>query len=118
MLLVAFAVILIEIAVLGLIVFQLRGLVAPMSAGRPFGAGAGRRVRWIGVAVLVGELVRAGVLLAGGWWAQASLRVPGVRFRHPLLLQSDVLVLGVVLVLLGGLFDVGARLQQDQDLTI
>ncbi len=117
-LLVGFAVIVIEIAVLGVVVWQLRQLAASISRGRPFAAGAGRRVRWIGGAVLVGELVRAGVLLAGGWWAQANLRVPGVRFRHPFALQIDLVVLGLLLILLGGVFDVGARLQHDQDLTI
>lgn len=117
-LLVAFAVVAVALAVVAVIVFELRGLVAGMGPGRPFAMGAGRRLRRIGVAVLGGELLRAGVVLAGGWWAQATLRVPGVGFRHPFAVQADVLVLGVLLVGLGAVFDVGARLQHDQDLTI
>lgn len=117
-LLVGFGVVAVALAVAAITVFQLRALVAGMGPGRPFAVGAGRRLRWIGAAVVAGELLRASVVLAGGWWAQATLRVPGVRFRHPFAVQVEVVVLGLLLVGLGAVFDVGARLQHDQDLTI
>lgn len=101
-----------------LVVFQLRALLAGVVGGRPFAVDSARRVRLIGIAVLAAELLRAVVLFAASWWARDHLRARGVSFREVFPLRIEVLLLGVLLVLLGEVFGVGARLQHDHDLTI
>ncbi len=118
LLVVTFAVIAVGLGLAGLVVFQLRRLLAGMMGGRAFAADSARRVRIIAVAVLAAELLRAVVLSAASWWAHNHLHGTGLAFREVFPVRIDVLLLALMLVLLGEVFRLGARLQDDHDLTI
>ncbi len=118
LLIAAAAVIVVALGLAALVVFQLRRLLTAVVAGRPFATESARRVRLIGAAVLAAELLRAAVLFGASWWAHGHLHADGVRFREVFPVRLEVILLGVLLVLLGQVFDLGARLQQDHDLTI
>ncbi|MHB2023817.1 MAG: DUF2975 domain-containing protein [Mycobacteriales bacterium] len=97
---------------------QLRALVGQALAGSPFGTGAARRVRLIGVAIVVMEATRALVVLAGSAWARSHVSGPGLSFRASFPLDLAVVGLGVLVAALGEVFPIGEALQADHDLTI
>ncbi len=100
------------------IIFQLRRLVAALRAGRPFTAANARRVTVVGGALVLSELLRSGVLLAGSWWAARHVHASGVVFRAGFPLRIEVLAAGVLLIVFAEVFRRGSALQQDHDLTI
>lgn len=101
-----------------LVVRQLRELLAEAVAGSPFGARSAGRVRLIGAAIIVAELTRALVVLAGSLWARAHVHVPGVAFKAAFPVQIAGLGAGVLVMVLAEVFRVGAVLQRDHDLTV
>ncbi len=106
------------VSLLLVIIFQLRRLVAALRAGRPFTAGNARRVTVVGVTLVLSELLRAGVLLAGSWWAARHFHASGVVFRAGFPVRIEVLAAGALLIVFAEVFHYGAALQQDHDLTI
>ncbi len=111
-------VVVIAAGLLLVVLSQLRALVAGLRAGRPFGANAARRVTVVGAVMIVGELLRAGVICASSWWAARHRSVAGVRLHVGLPLRVEVLAAGVLLVIFAEVFRLGALMQDEQDLTI
>lgn len=100
------------------IVGQLRRLVAALRAGQPFVRENERRLRRIGVAVILFELGRAVVVWAGGMYLQHSLVAQGMSLRAHFDLDVPVILMGVVLLALAAAFRVGFELTEEQALTV
>ncbi|HVC23336.1 MAG TPA: DUF2975 domain-containing protein [Candidatus Dormibacteraeota bacterium] len=118
-----------ELAVVGLVfvlvgaafilvvLHQLRSLVADAKTGSQFGTGSARRVRLIGIAIIVVEVIRALGVLAGSLWAQSHVSSPGLNFRAAFPINLEVVGLGILVVLLAEVLRHGSGLQADHDLT-
>ncbi len=100
------------------VLHQLRTLMGDALAGSPFGTRSARRVRLIGIAIIVVEVIRAVVVLTGSLWAQNHVSGPGLSFRDAFPINVEVVGLGIMVVLLAEVFRHGAALQADHDLTI
>ena len=100
------------------VLHQLRGVVATMSVGAPFVVANARRLRIVGLAVIVYELVTACMRLALSLWAMRNLSVRGLTVRWVFDLRIEVLLVGAVILVIAEVFRVGTQLQQDHDLTI
>ncbi len=100
------------------VLHQLRTLMGEALAGPPFGTGSARRVRLIGIAIIVVEVARALLVLSGSLWAQSHVSGPGLSFRAAFPINVEVVGLGILVVLLAEVFRHGTDLQADHDLTI
>jgi hypothetical protein len=102
-------------AVLGKVRAVLRTLIYDK---QPFIAANAARIRWIGLAVIVGELARTAAIYAENVYARAYVVVPGVTFD--LLPQPSVwtIVHGLMILVIAEVFRVGTQLDEDQSLTI
>lgn len=119
-----------ELAVVGLVfalvgaafilavLHQLRSLVADAMAGSQFGTRSARRVRLIGIAIVVVEVIRALGMLTGSLWAQSHVRSPGLSFRAAFPINLEVVGLGILVVLLAEVLRQGSGLHADHDLTV
>ncbi|HSK95916.1 MAG TPA: DUF2975 domain-containing protein [Euzebyales bacterium] len=114
----ALAIALMGVVVVLVVLHQLRGLVATLSAGTPFVLANARRLRVVGLAVIGSELATVGVKLALSLWATHNLTVQGLTIRWEFRPHIAVLLLGALILLIAEVFRVGTRLQQDHDLTI
>lgn len=102
-------------------VTQLSNLFEEICSGRPFGAANVRRIRRIGFSLLgmaiIGALAQLGGLLI--FWN--DIHVPGTQFFWQFLLyelQPGLLLVGLVVLGAAEVFRAGARLQEEQDLTV
>lgn len=118
------AVLLLSLAAL-LIVRELRAILREVKSGRPFSAENPRRLRRIG------WLVLALGPLEGGWtfWMASRfldrLAIPGATLSiNPELhlfigdFNFNSILLGLLILLIAQIFELGVRLQEEQDLTI
>ena len=106
------------LALLLVLLRQIRKLVADALAGSPFGAHSAHRVRLIGLAVIAAELGRGFVVLASSWWARANVHAPGFAIRVAFPVNLAIVGAGVLMLVLAEVFRIGAALQQDHDLTV
>ena len=118
LILAALAVVVAGVLLVLVVIWQLRGLLAALAAGRPFTARSAHRIRIIAAVVGIGELGRAGVVWAAGWWLRGNVSVSGLAVTPSFSLNWEVLVLAALLWLLAEVFAMGTRLQHDHDLTI
>ena len=100
------------------VLHQLRTLLGEALAGSPFGAGSARRVRLIGIAIIIVEVIRAVLVLIGSLWARSHVSGPGLSFRAAFPINVEIVGLGILVVLLAEVFRHGTDLQTDHDLTI
>jgi hypothetical protein len=96
----------------------LRSLISALRAGRPFVAANASRVRLIGWALIIGEIVRASVVYFENRYAMIHFAAEGLQFTA----RPDVSVLaivhGLIILALAEVFRAGTRLDEDQSLTI
>ena len=102
-------------AVLGKVREVLRTLIVDK---KPFVAANATRLRWIGLAVIVGELARAGAVYAENLYARTYFPLSGVTFD--VLPQPSVwtIVHGLMILVIAEVFRVGTQLDEDSSLTI
>jgi hypothetical protein len=100
------------------VLHQLRRIVATMSAGTPFVEANARRLRFVGLTVIVYELVTVCMKLALSLWAARNIAVRGLTVRWVFNPRIEVLLFGALILLIAEVFRVGTRLQHDHDLTI
>ena len=112
------AVLLLSLAAL-LIVRELRATLREVKFGRPFSAENPRRLKRIG------WLVLALGPLEGGWaiWMASrfldKLSIPGATLSiNPMMFNYDSILLGLLILLIAQIFELGVRLQEEQDLTV
>jgi len=99
-------------------VFYLRGIVKTLMRGDPFDAANGNRIRMIGIiAMLTGPVMGLGMYIQSLTLLR-SLRVPGAKLSASLDVHPGWIILGLVFLVIAGVFDAAARIQREQDLTI
>lgn len=96
----------------------LRSLIRELRAGRPFLAANANRVRWIGWAVIVGELARASVVYFENRYAMTHFAAAGLQFIARPDISVFAIVEGLIVLALAEVFRAGTRLDEDQSLTI
>jgi hypothetical protein len=99
-------------------VTQLRYVFRSLSEGVPFVAGNARRIRWVGWAVLFGETGRAAIVYWWSYYTSLHFTVSGMRFTASADMNPITIVSGLAILAIAEVFREGARLQEDQSLTI
>ena len=100
------------------VLVQLRAVFRTLRDGHPFVAANAMRIRWIGYAVIGGELVRSLVLFGGNAYAKAHFAAGAVRFDAWPRIDVFAIIHGLIILVLAEVFRAGARLDEDQSLTI
>lgn len=96
----------------------LRSLIRAIRAGRPFAAANASRVRLIGWAVIIGEIVRVSVVYFENRYAMTHFAAPGLQFVARPDISLVAIVHGLIILALAEVFRAGTRLDEDQSLTI
>lgn len=97
---------------------QLRAVFRTLRDGRPFVPANARRIRWIGYAVIAGEIVRSAVAFWTSSYVTRHFAAEGLRFD----VWPDVNVLailcGLIILVIAEVFRAGTRLDEEASLTI
>jgi len=110
---------LIVLLVVGLwILGQLCAVFRTVRDGKPFTAANVRRIRWVGVGVILGEFVASGSALFGNYYAASHVVSDGVRFGGIPIVSPTGILHGLVILAIAEVFRTGTRLDEDQSLTI
>ena len=107
-----------EWATLLVVIHQLRGVFGTLESGHPFNATNARRMRFIGLALLVSQAAIAIAMTALPSLAGPNLKTVGFILSSDLPLQPWVILAGLVLLVLGDAFRVGTDLHEEQKLTV
>jgi hypothetical protein len=100
------------------VLVQLRAVFRTLRDGRPFVAANAMRIRWIGSAVIVGEVVQSLVGFGGNAYAKAHFAADALRFDAWPSIDVFAIIHGLIILVIAEVFRVGARLDEDQSLTI
>jgi Protein of unknown function (DUF2975) len=100
------------------VLVQLRAVFRTLRDGRPFVAANARRIRWIGYAVILGEVVRSLVLFGGNAYARTHFAADALRFDAWPSIDVFAIIHGLIILVVAEVFRAGARLDEDQSLTI
>jgi serine phosphatase RsbU (regulator of sigma subunit) len=104
------------IITLGMVLFvlnRLRAIFRSLSRQNPFAAPNASRVRMIGMALVLGELARAG---PGAWYAARLTReisVTGLTFKGDMFINTWVIFSGLILLMLAEVFRLGSEMKGD-----
>jgi hypothetical protein len=96
----------------------LRSLISALRAGRPFVAANANRVRLIGWAFIIGEIVRASVVYFENRYAMIHFAAEGLQFTARPEISVVTIVCGLIILALAEVFRAGTRLDEDQSLTV
>jgi hypothetical protein len=96
----------------------LRAVVRTLRDGQPFVRANATRIRWIGVAVIVGEFVRCGIVFFENYYPMAHFSADGLRFEAWPDLNILAIIHGVIIVVIAEVFRAGTRLDEEQSLTV
>ncbi len=102
------------------VVWQLRQLLASIRRGFPFGRSNARRLRNIGLVIVLADLLGTGCRYAVGSAILDRATITGLTLR-PLFDQDSFLgylLLGLVILIIAEVFRQGAALAEDQSLTV
>ena len=97
---------------------HLRAVFRTLRDGRPFVAANAMRIRWIGYAVILGEVVQSLVLFGGNAYARTHFAVDALRFDAWPRIDIFAIIHGLIILVIAEVFRAGARLDEDQSLTI
>lgn len=97
---------------------QLRALLHTLRTGRPFAPANAMRLRRIAYGVIGAELVRTAVDYASTRYAMANFAAPGVQFHTRVDFNVVAILCGLMILLIAQAFREGARLTEEQSLTI
>jgi hypothetical protein len=100
------------------IVTQLRHVFRSLSDGLPFVVANARRIRWIGLAVIFGEFGRAAVVYFWSYYTSLHFIADGLRFAASVDVSPITVITGLAILVIAEVFQEGARLQEEQSLTI
>ena len=106
------------LAVVLWVLVQLRAVFRTLRDGRPFVAANAMRIRWIGYAVILGEVVHSLVLLGGNAYAKTHFAADALRFDAWPRIDVFPIIHGLIILVIAEVFRAGARLDEDQSLTI
>jgi hypothetical protein len=100
------------------VLVQLRAVFRTLRDGRPFVAANAVRIRWIGYAVIVGELLQSLVRFGGNTYAKAHFAADLLRFDAWPSINGFAIIHGLIILVIAEVFSAGTRLDEDQSLTI
>jgi hypothetical protein len=100
------------------IVTQLRHVFRSLSQGLLFVPANARRIRWVGLAVIFGELGRAAIIYFWSYYTSLHFVADGLRFAASVDMNPMTIIGGLAILVIAEVFREGARLQEDQSLTI
>jgi hypothetical protein len=100
------------------VLVQLRAVFRTLRDGRPFVAANAMRIRWIGYAVILGEVVHSLVLFGGNAYARTHFAADALRFDAWPSIDVFPIIHGLIILVIAEVFRAGARLDEDQSLTI
>ena len=106
---------------LALVLWGLGQLIAVFRTLRdrqPFAPDNAIRIRRIGYAVIVGELLRAGMVFFANSYAMTHFSATGLRFDARPDVNLFALVHALIILAIAEVFRAGTRLHEDQSLTI
>ena len=113
-----FALILLLLAIGLLVIYQLRRIFATLAGKTPFTGENVLRIRIIGIAVITGALLNSIVHVLIGNYLAGNIHLPGMELNVNLKPDFGGIFLGAVVLILAEVFRYGARLQEEQDLTV
>lgn len=99
-------------------VTQLRHVFRSLSRGLLFIPENARRIRWVGLTVIVGELARAALLYSWSYYTSLHFTANGLRFVASTDFSGVTIVAGFAILVISEVFREGTRLHEDQSLTI
>jgi DUF2975 family protein len=97
---------------------QLHRVFATLRKGQPFVHANARRLRGVAAAVFAGELVRASIVAFNQFYAKAHFTATGLLFDWSFNIDFFAVVLALIILAIAEVFAAGARLDEDQALTI
>jgi len=100
------------------IVWQLRRVFRTVRSGRPFSPENPRRIRSIGWAVLVSGPLYGLMSFAYGKAFIPLLEIPDATVSADMSAFPVTIFFGLIILVLAHVFELGARLKEDQDLTV
>ena len=101
-----------------MVLWQLRQVFRTLEDGAPFVAGNARRIRWVGFAMIFGEVFRATAI--GFWTYYVALRFESEQMYFGASLDFNLIAIihGLVILVVAEVFRSGTRLEEDQSLTV
>ena len=100
------------------VLIQLRAVFRALRAGRPFVAANAIRIRRVAYAVIVGEVARAILVYTGMHYATTHFSIQGLRFESRPDIDIIAITSGLIILVIAEVFREGARLEEEQSLTI
>jgi len=97
---------------------QLRYVFRSLSAGVPFAADNARRIRWVGIAVIAGEVARTVIVYFWSSYLSQHFTANGLNFTAMADFNVSAVLSGLVILVISEVFREGTRLQDEQSLTI
>jgi hypothetical protein len=97
---------------------QLRHIFRNLSRGLVFIPENARRMRRVGVTVIVGEVARAGLVYFWGYYTSLHFTANGLRFAASTDISGITIMGGFAILVIAEVFREGVRLQDEQSLTI
>jgi hypothetical protein len=100
------------------ILAQLRAVFRTLRDGHPFVAANATRIRRIGYAVIAGEVLRLAFELAGNAYVARHFVADRLRFDAWPHVDVSAIVAGLIILVIAEVFRSGARLEEEQSLTV
>ena len=97
---------------------QLRALFRTLRDGKPFAPANAVRIRRIAWAAILGELARSAVVFFENQYAATHFVSEGLRFGARPEVNVFAIVNGLIILVVAEVFRIGARLDEDQSLTV
>jgi len=96
----------------------LRDVFRTLRDGQPFVPANATRIRRVGYAVLLGEIVRALLVFVANYLVMTHVTSDAVRFYAVPSLEVYTVVAGLVILVIAEVFRAGTRLDEEQSLTV
>ena len=102
----------------GVVLWQLRALFRTLRDGHPFVSANATRIRRVAWALIFGELTRTALVYFSTDFTMTHFTADGLRFQARPDLNLVTIICGMIVLVIAEVFSVGARLDEDQSLTI
>ncbi len=112
------ALVVVLLALILWILWELRALIGTLRAGKPFARSNASRIQRIGIALIIAELARAAVVYFDNYCAMVHVRAEGLTFYARPDVNAAVIVSGLIILLVAEAFRTGIRLDEEQSLTV
>jgi hypothetical protein len=97
---------------------QLRAVFRTLQDGQPFVPANATRLQRIAMGVIAGELARSAIVFFENYYAMTHFSAVGLRFEARPALNVVAIVSGLIILVIAEVFRAGARLDEEQSLTV